>query len=55
MPHRKDATVNHMVSYTLKPDRVAENERLAGAVYESLSETRPAGLRYATVQTGEAS
>jgi hypothetical protein len=38
----------HMVSYKLKPDRVAENERLATAVYAALREARPAGLRYAT-------
>jgi hypothetical protein len=45
--------VNHMVSYTLKPDRVAENERLARAVYESLGEIRPAGLRYATFRLAD--
>ena len=38
----------HMVSYKLKPDRVAENEQLAAAVYAALREARPAGLRYAT-------
>ena len=38
----------HMVSYKLKPDRVAENERLAAAVYAALREARPEGLRYAT-------
>jgi hypothetical protein len=37
-----------MVSYKLKPERVAENERLAAAVYEALREAKPAGLRYAT-------
>jgi hypothetical protein len=42
-----------MVSYTLKPDRVAENERLARAVYEALAEARPAGLRYATFRLGD--
>ena len=40
--------MKHMVSYTLKPDRVAENERLARAVYEALREARPPGLHYAT-------
>jgi hypothetical protein len=42
-----------MVSYTLKPDRVAENERLVSAVYEALRESRPAGLRYATFRLGD--
>jgi hypothetical protein len=42
-----------MVSYTLKPDRVAENERLASAVYEALRESRPAGLHYATFRLGD--
>ena len=37
-----------MVSYKLKPDRVAENEDLIAAVYKALRESRPAGLRYAT-------
>lgn len=40
--------MKHMVSYTLKPDRAAENERLASAVYEALKQARPPGLRYAT-------
>jgi hypothetical protein len=40
--------MKHMVSYKLKPDRVAENERLAAAVYDALKQARPAGLRYAT-------
>lgn len=40
--------MKHMVSYTLRADQVAENERLASAVFEALHETRPAGLRYAT-------
>ena len=40
--------MKHMVSYKLKADRVAENERLAEAVFEALKETQPSGLRYAT-------
>lgn len=40
--------MKHMVSYRLKPDCVAENERLAAAVYDALRLARPAGLRYAT-------
>ena len=42
-----------MVSYTLKPDRVEENERLARAVYDELRASRPAGLRYATFRLGD--
>jgi hypothetical protein len=37
-----------MVRYTVKPDRVQENEELVRAVYEELHRTDPAGLRYAT-------
>jgi hypothetical protein len=40
--------MKHMVSYKLKPGRVAENERLVAAVFESLKQARPSGLRYAT-------
>jgi len=40
--------MKHMVSYMLKPDKVAENERLVEAVYEALKQARPKGLRYAT-------
>ena len=37
-----------MVRYTVKPDRVTENEALVRAVYDELHRTEPAGLRYAT-------
>ena len=37
-----------IVRYKVKPDRVAENEALARAVYEELDRTGPAGLHYAT-------
>jgi hypothetical protein len=37
-----------MVRYTVKPDRVAENEQLVRAVYAELASVQPAGLRYAT-------
>jgi quinol monooxygenase YgiN len=37
-----------MVRYRVKPDRVAENEKLVRAVYEELRRVAPAGLRYAT-------
>jgi len=40
--------MKHMASYTLKPDRVDENERLIAAVFAALNEARPAGLRYAS-------
>jgi len=37
-----------MVRYTVKADRVEENERLVRAVYEELAQSAPEGLRYAT-------
>jgi len=37
-----------MVRYTVKPDRVAENEQLVRAVYAELSSSAPEGFRYAT-------
>jgi hypothetical protein len=37
-----------MVRYKVKPDRVAENERLVRAVYEELSGVAPDGFQYAT-------
>ncbi|SCK50639.1 hypothetical protein VAR608DRAFT_5079 [Variovorax sp. HW608] len=40
--------MKRMIRYRLKADRVAENERLAAAVYDELHRVRPAGLRYAT-------
>jgi hypothetical protein len=42
-----------MVSYKVKADRVAENERAAAAVYAALREARPVGLRYATFRLGD--
>lgn len=45
--------MKHMVSYTLKADRVAENERAAEAVYAALREAQPPGLRYATFRLGD--
>ena len=45
--------MKHMVSYKLKADRVAENERYIAAVYDALNQTRPAGLRYATFRLGD--
>jgi hypothetical protein len=43
----------HMIRYTVKPDRVAENERLSRAVYEALQRERPAGLHYATFKLAD--
>jgi hypothetical protein len=37
-----------MVRYSVKPDRVAENEELVRAVYDELGRVAPAGIRYAT-------
>ena len=42
-----------MVRYKVKPERVAENERLVRAVYEELHRTRPDGLRYMTFRLGD--
>ena len=45
--------MKHMVSYKLKPDRVAENEGLVVAVFDALRQSRPAGLRYATFRLAD--
>ncbi len=45
--------MKHMVRYTLKPECVTENERLAGAVFAALRAARPSGLRYATFRLGD--
>jgi hypothetical protein len=42
-----------MVRYTVKPDRVEENETLVRAVYDELHRTAPAGLRYATFRLAD--
>jgi hypothetical protein len=39
-----------IVRYKVKPDRADENVDLVRAVYEELAETRPEGLRYATLR-----
>ena len=39
-----------IVRYTVKPGRADENEKLVRAVYEELHETKPEGLRYATLR-----
>ena len=43
------ATVK-VVRYTTKPEAADENARLVKAVFAELAETRPDGLRYATVR-----
>ena len=47
------AIVKHMVSYKLRPERVAENEGLVVAVFDALKQACPAGLRYATFRLGD--
>lgn len=37
-----------MVRYTTRPDQADENARLIGDVFESLRQTAPAGLTYAS-------
>lgn len=37
-----------MVSYKVKPDRAAENERYIQEVFAALARDRPAGIRYAS-------
>ena len=40
--------MKRMVRYKVKPEHVAENERLVRDVFEALARVRPTGLRYAT-------
>lgn len=42
-----------IVRYRVKPGRVADNERLIGAVFEQLQRERPAGLRYASFKAAD--
>jgi hypothetical protein len=42
-----------MVRYTVKPERVAENEALVRGVYEELHRVAPEGLRYATFRLAD--
>jgi hypothetical protein len=39
-----------VVRYQVKPDRLAEHEQLARAVYEELEALAPSGFRYATLR-----
>ena len=45
--------MKHMIRYTLKPERVADNERLSRAVYDALRRERPAGVHYATFKLAD--
>lgn len=42
-----------MVRYTVKPEQVAENQRLVELVYADLKQTAPTGLRYATFKQND--
>ena len=42
-----------VVRYRVKPDRVAENERLIAAVFQQLQREQPAGLRYASFKAAD--
>jgi hypothetical protein len=52
-PARKEPTMKHMIRYTLKPERVADNERLSRAVYDALKRVRPTGVHYATFKLAD--
>lgn len=41
-----------MVRYRVRPEHLAENERLIGEVYEELHQVQPNGLKYATFRAG---
>jgi hypothetical protein len=41
-----------LIRYTVRPERVEENEQLVRAVYRELARVRPPGLRYATFRLG---
>jgi Antibiotic biosynthesis monooxygenase len=47
---KEEAMRRVIVRYRVKPDRADENEELVRAVYEELHETKPEGLRYATLR-----
>jgi hypothetical protein len=42
-----------LVQYTVKPDRVAENEAAIRAVFEELHRKAPPGLQYAAVKLAD--
>ncbi len=37
----------HMIRYTLRPERVAENEQLVRMIIDQLRDLEPSGMRYA--------
>jgi hypothetical protein len=43
-------TTTKVVRYTTRPEAADENARLVAAVFAELAETRPDGLRYATIR-----
>ena len=45
--------MQHMIRYRLHPDRVAENERLARAVFDALHRQHPTGVHYATFREAD--
>jgi hypothetical protein len=45
--------MRRIVRYRVKPEHVAENERLVWAVYEELDRDRPPGLRYLTIRESD--
>jgi quinol monooxygenase YgiN len=45
--------MKRVIRYKVKADRLAENERHVGAVYEELRRLGPSGLRYATFRLGD--
>src|SRR5262245_12344180 len=53
MPPERGRSMKHMIRYKLKPDRVAENERLSAAVYDALRRKQPPGLHYATFRQAD--
>jgi hypothetical protein len=42
-----------MVRYTVKPERVEENERLIEGVFAQLHREQPAGIRYASFKLSD--
>ncbi|HEU5294666.1 MAG TPA: hypothetical protein VFU71_07745 [Burkholderiaceae bacterium] len=45
--------MKHMIRYKLKPECVADNERLSRAVFEALRRKQPAGVHYATFRLAD--
>ena len=45
--------MKHMIRYKLKPECVADNERLSRAVYVALRRQQPAGVHYATFRLAD--